>query len=224
MPPCIAFLRSTLVPLLLTGATLLSVACAEPLPGAAAAAAGTGDAAALATGDTGASDTATAADSAAPETAATASDSAAADSSTGGAAGGDAPAVDAPAADTNAPAPDAAPACAAKFGTPTDKKVSTSGIYTVELDGPLQAAPGTIQPYQIRVTAGAAGEAVVQQAIAVTYIHTQMGHGGLKTPSVEELCNGIYKVKNVQPSMGGTWALGFTLAKSDVAKFSIVVK
>ncbi|MSP91072.1 MAG: hypothetical protein EXR79_04590 [Myxococcales bacterium] len=208
----------------------LVAGCATPLPAATGAAAGGGDATLVANADAAVSDANT-------------QDTAGGDSANPGAANPDAvasdakavdvppPAADAAAADTIVPGPDAAlpvdaaePTCAAKFGTPTDKKVSTSGIYTVELDGPLQAAPGTLQPYQIRVTAGAAGEAVVQQAISVTYIHTQMGHGGLKTPSIEELCKGIYKVKNVQPSMGGTWALGFTLAKSDVVKFSIIVK
>ena len=118
-------------------------------------------------------------------------------------------------------APDVPPVDAAPLKGPV--KATTSGAYKVTLQGPLSIKAGTNTGYDVGVTT-AAGAHVSGLVLEVSFIHTQMGHGGLTEPFSGEVGGGVYQVTDVQASMAGKWALKLTLGPKDSVSFDVTAK
>lgn len=119
----------------------------------------------------------------------------------------------------------AAPDTAAEGDVPTPKGVEAttkSGTYTVLLDGPMQLKVAQKAAYTAWVTDSSGAPAEGLKPL-VSFIHTAMGHGGFKNPTIQEIGGGAYAVASVTPSMSGTWRLSIQLVKGEIAKWDIPV-
>ena len=89
-------------------------------------------------------------------------------------------------------------------------------------DGPTSMRVGTNTSFSVTLQ-DLAALPVEGLALAPTFIHTAMGHGGAKTPSASELGGGVYQVTNLVPSMAGKWSLEIKLPGADKAHLVVTV-
>jgi len=106
---------------------------------------------------------------------------------------------------------------------PSVTKTSSSGKHEVTLQGPTTIAVGKTLKYTVLI-AKSDGSPALGLSPDISFIHTQMGHGGLKEPAMAEMGEGLYEVDDVQASMAGKWALKFVLPANDKVGFEITVK
>lgn len=111
----------------------------------------------------------------------------------------------------------------ADVGTPAGTEVdSKKAAYHVWFDGPSRARAGVEIKFTVTVL-DLSNAPVAGLALAPTYIHAEMGHGGLKTPSATELGAGVYEVANLVASMAGTWEFKVALPNADSARVAVTV-
>ncbi len=107
--------------------------------------------------------------------------------------------------------------------TPTGTEVdSQKAAYHVWFDGPSRARAGVEIRFTVTIL-DLANHPVTGLALAPTYIHAEMGHGGPKAPTATEVGGGVYEVANLVASMAGTWQLKVTLPNADSARIAVTV-
>lgn len=99
---------------------------------------------------------------------------------------------------------------------------SKSGSYEVSITGPASIAVGKTGEFDATIRA-IDGDPTAGLAAKVKFVHKQMGHGGTKTPAIEDMGTGLYHVTDCAPSMAGTWVLKVGVG-SDFASFDVVAK
>jgi hypothetical protein len=127
--------------------------------------------------------------------------------------------VEEDAATTDTTATDSGTDVTAPSGTEVDSK---KAAYHVWFDGPNRARAGIEIKYTVTVL-DLSNAPVTGLALAPTYIHAEMGHGGPKNPTSTELGAGVYEITNLVASMAGTWEVKVALPNADSARIAVTV-
>ena len=113
----------------------------------------------------------------------------------------------------------------ADIAQPEGQRAATSSGARVAwvrgFDGPLSVGVTTTAEVTIQ---DAAGQPLTGLTPGVAFIHVGMGHGGNKSPFVDEIGNGVYEIGDLQASMAGTWELALSFGAGETISWSVEVQ
>lgn len=108
---------------------------------------------------------------------------------------------------------------------PEGRKAATASGNTVGwvrgFDGPMASGATTEVQVSLRDASGAAATGLTP---TVTFIHVSMGHGGARSPFIDEGADGEYTVEDLQATMTGTWELKLDFGGGESISWTVGVQ